>query len=150
MRKLVIVISLVGLTSCRDNDCRPVTGQPNESSLNPQRNPFHGYPGSRYYLASESLAPLLQFRESTSLTDFDLTIRELTLILCWGAAPNVLNSVKTAPVEQLYPLNALSRCKIFVCGGCNTGPTSYELGRAFAEKPVFRSDAVDDFFPPAP
>jgi hypothetical protein len=101
-----------------------------------EHNPFHGYPSQLYYGAHKSLVPLLRYRATLRLEEFDSSIRELAKVSCTGASPDVLAIVSSAPVEDLYPLSRLADCKRIVCGGCLTGTgTAHLLGRAFKSLP---------------
>jgi hypothetical protein len=139
MQAMRLVAGLLLLVPCcRQGDVTQRTGS--ASTAGDQHighmNPYHYSEADVYATAGRALGPLLEFRATTELTDFDASIRELSKVVCAGAQPDVLRLVESEPIHKLWPLGSISNCHKLRCGGCRSVSGSYLLGSAFKELPA--------------
>lgn len=136
MQRLICIVTLSMAVSCTREKS---TNSEHEPAKEVERergvNPFHGYPGSRYWKAEEALMLLLEFRADLGVKDFDAAIRELTRVACIGADVQVQKIVSEAPIEELYPMQQFRDCKLVHCGGCSSRTGEFLTGSAFSERP---------------
>jgi hypothetical protein len=102
--------------------------------------PAHDYEDTRFGVAADLLKRLLEHRVRLSMTvfnrDFDPVIRELSKIVCHCDDDRYLETLSTAPIETLYPLDRFSECNAVKCGGCFTYNRTYLIGSAFSSIPL--------------
>ncbi len=79
------------------------------------RDRVHGYRAARERAAGEAIRVLLTARLALRSNELDLSIRELTKVLCLGSSQDVTERIATTPIEAMYPLDRLAECKQIVC-----------------------------------
>jgi len=95
----------------------------------------HGYETTRYVAATQALAILLEAHKTLKSSEFDASIRELSVVACLHANAEVKAEITSASIDAIYPTDSLNHCKSIKCCGCYTYDQEYIHGSSFSHLP---------------